>query len=108
MNVMLLTVKERTREIGIRKAVGARSWHIMSQFLMESVFLSVLGAFAGLAATYGALSSIHHYFPILPNHIPLEMVGYTAVFAIGAGLLFGIIPALRAVRIPPIEALRYE
>lgn len=108
MNVMLLTVKERTREIGIRKAVGARSWHIMSQFLVEAVFLSVIGALAGLAATYGAMYWIHHYFPILPNAIPLEMMGYTVVFAIGAGLLFGIIPALRAVRIPPIEALRYE
>ncbi|MED0676129.1 ABC transporter permease [Aneurinibacillus thermoaerophilus] len=108
MNVMLLTVKERTREIGIRKAVGAKSWHILAQFLFEAVFLSVTGALLGLAATYGILYSIHTYFPILPNHIPLEMVGYTIVFAIGAGLLFGMIPALRAVRIPPIEALRYE
>lgn len=108
MNVMLLTVKERTREIGIRKAVGARSWHILSQFLFESVFLSVVGAALGLAATYGAMYWIHYYFPILSNHIPLEMVTYTIVFSIGAGLLFGMIPALRAVRIPPIEALRYE
>lgn len=108
MNVMLLTVKERTREIGIRKAVGAGSWHILTQFLFEAVFLSVVGAMAGLAATYGAMYWIHRYFPILPNSIPLEMVQYTIVFSIGAGLLFGMIPALRAVRIPPIEALRYE
>jgi putative ABC transport system permease protein len=108
MNVMLLTVKERTREIGIRKAVGARSWHILSQFLFEAVFLSVAGAVVGLAATYGAMYWIHRYFPILPNRIPLEMLEYTIVFSIGAGLLFGMIPALRAVRIPPIQALRYE
>lgn len=108
MNVMLLTVKERTREIGIRKAVGAKSWHILSQFLYEAVILSVLGAGVGLAATYGALQGIHHYFPILSNEIPRELIQYTAIFSIGAGLLFGIIPAVRAVRIQPIEALRYE
>lgn len=108
MNVMLLTVKERTREIGIRKAVGARSWQILLQFLYESILLSVLGTGIGLAASYGALYGIHTLFPILSPAIPESIVLYTIWFAVGSGLVFGIIPALRALRTEPIEALRYE
>jgi putative ABC transport system permease protein len=108
MNVMFLTVKERTREIGIRKAIGAKSWQILLQFLYESVILSVIGAALGLAATYGALQAIHHYFPVLSTNVPVEVIQYTGVFALVAGLVFGILPAIRAVRVQPIEALRYE
>ncbi|WP_134703802.1 ABC transporter permease [Ammoniphilus sp. YIM 78166] len=108
MNVMLLTVKERTREIGIRKAVGARWWHILLQFLAEAAYISFFGCLIGLASTYGLLQMLHAYFPVISTELPYEMVGISLVFSVALGLVFGVIPAVKAMRIKPIDALRYE
>jgi putative ABC transport system permease protein len=108
MNVMLLTVKERTREIGIRKAVGAKWWHILLQFLLEAMYISVFGCVIGLAGSYGLLQWLHHAFPVLSSQFPLQIVEGCLLFSIILGILFGIIPAFKALRIKPIDALRYE
>ncbi|MGQ5394863.1 ABC transporter permease [Paenibacillus sp. M.A.Huq-84] len=108
MNVMLLTVKERTREIGIRKAVGARWWDILLQFLMEATYISVLGCVLGLAGSYGLLRLLHSFFPVLSAKFPLEMILWCLLFSVVLGILFGISPAIKALRIKPIDALRYE
>ncbi|NOU95121.1 FtsX-like permease family protein [Paenibacillus sp. LMG 31456] len=108
MNVMLLTVKERTREIGIRKAVGARWWDILLQFLMEATYISVLGCVLGLAGSYGLLRLLHSFFPVLSAQFPLEMILWCLLFSVVLGVLFGISPAIKALRIKPIDALRYE
>lgn len=108
MNVMLLTVKERTREIGIRKAVGAKSWHILLQFLSEATYISILGCVLGLGATYGLLQLLHSYFPILSAELPYQIVSACLLFSAVLGLVFGMIPAMKAIQIKPIDALRYE
>lgn len=105
MNIMLVTVTERTREIGIRKAIGAGKYDIISQFLLEAVLLSVLGGVAGIALGYLICQ--------------IEIAGFKAVvagysvalafsFALAVGLIFGIYPAMRAASLKPIDALRYE
>lgn len=108
MNVMLLTVKERTREIGIRKSVGAEWWDILLQFLLEAAYISVLGCVLGLAGSYGLLHLLHSFFPVLTTLFPLQWVAGCLLFCVALGLLFGIIPAVKALRIKPIDALRYE
>ncbi len=105
MNIMLVTVTERTREIGIRKAIGARTGNIVSQFLTEAVLLSLLGGLLGVGA--GLLGS---HFTIVGVKPVVET--YSVVLAIavslGVGLFFGIYPANRAAKLRPIDALRYE
>ncbi len=108
MNVMLLTVKERTREIGIRKALGAKSWHILLQFLSEATYISILGCVLGLGATYGFLQLLHSYFPVLSAEMPVVLVSACLLFSALLGLVFGLIPAMKAIQIKPIDALRYE
>jgi putative ABC transport system permease protein len=105
MNIMLVTVTERTREIGIRKAIGARRTHILSQFLVEAVLLSILGGVLGVVA--GIIGSQFKVVGVTPVVQP-----YSAFLAFGVavavGLFFGIYPANRAASLRPIEALRYE
>jgi putative ABC transport system permease protein len=105
MNIMLVTVTERTREIGIRKAIGARKSHILSQFLVESVMLSVLGGVFGVAA--GLIGSHFRIVGVQPVVVPYS-VGLAFAVALLVGLFFGIYPANRAASLRPIEALRYE
>jgi putative ABC transport system permease protein len=109
MNIMLVSVTERTREIGIRKAVGARRQDILVQFLIEAVALSLVGGAIGLALGYaiGVLAS--HLIPNWPPaHVPLWAVALAFGFSALVGIFFGIYPAGKAAGLDPIEALRYE
>ncbi|ABO51477.1 protein of unknown function DUF214 [Desulforamulus reducens MI-1] len=108
INVMLLSVQERTREIGLRKAVGATNWEILAQFLTESILISFIGSALGLFMAYGCISLINHKIPFLSIGIPLWILEFSVSFALLIGILFGIYPAIKATRINPIQALRYE
>ncbi len=105
MNIMLVTVTERTREIGIRKAIGARKRHILSQFLVESVLLSMLG---GLIGVFVGLAGSHFRIVGVTPVVQLYSVILAFGVAVMVGLFFGIYPANRAASLRPIEALRYE
>jgi putative ABC transport system permease protein len=107
MNIMLVTVTERTREIGIRKALGATRTSIMLQFLVESVTLCVLGGVLGIALGAG-LSALLAKFAGWQTYVTPGSVLLSFGFAAAVGLLFGLMPARRASRLDPIEALRYE
>ena len=105
MNIMLVTVTERTREIGIRKAIGARTGDILGQFLTEAVLLSVIGGLLGVAAGLAG-----GRFKIVGVQPVVQLYSVLLAFAVGVavGLFFGIYPAKRAATLRPIEALRYE
>jgi putative ABC transport system permease protein len=107
MNIMLVSVRERTREIGIRKAIGARRRDILAQFLVESVTLSLVGGLVGVVlgviATYVISSFADWDFTLNPATIAIA-VG----FSVAIGVIFGVWPARQAARLDPVEALRYE
>ena len=107
MNIMLVSVTERTREIGLRMAVGARGGHILAQFLVEAVTLSVVGGMLGIAAGFGASWAIS-YLGEWPVYVPPEAVALAVLFAAAVGIFFGFYPARKAALLDPIEALRYE
>lgn len=109
MNIMLVSVTERTREIGIRKAVGATRSAILLQFVVEAMVVSGLGGLIGVACGYGiaqAVNALTH--GSLPTYVPLWAAELGFGFAVGVGLFFGIYPAFRAAKLDPITALRYE
>ena len=110
MNIMLVSVTERTREIGVRKAVGARRQDILVQFLIEAVTLSLLGGAIGLVAGWGLGAAISSILPgeFPPARVPLWAAGLAFGFSAIVGIFFGIYPAGKAARLDPIEALRYE
>ncbi|HEY3283304.1 MAG TPA: ABC transporter permease [Armatimonadota bacterium] len=109
MNIMLVSVTERTREIGIRKAVGARNHHILAQFLTESATLSGVGGLIGIALGWGVSWVVGHFAgDQLPTRVLPWSVITAVTFSIGVGVFFGIYPAYRAARLDPITALRYE
>lgn len=107
MNIMLVSVSERTREIGIRKAVGARTYDILSQFVIEAVALSVLGGAIGIAIGWGGAVLLSRTTPVPANVTPWA-VAMSFFFAFGVGVFFGVYPAWKASQLDPIVALRYE
>ncbi|MEX0934422.1 MAG: ABC transporter permease, partial [Candidatus Saccharimonadales bacterium] len=106
-NIMLVSVTERTREIGIRKAVGANRFHIMMQFLIEAIVLSLVGGALGVAMAFGMTSVIAAQADISAIFTPFAFILALGV-SIGVGVIFGIAPAIKAARKDPIQALRYE
>jgi len=107
MNIMLVSVTERTREIGIRKALGAQEKDIMIQFLIESLVLSVLGGFLGMVLGFGVFTGVARLIDI-PAVISGQMILLALGFSAGVGICFGLYPARKAAYQDPIEALRYE
>ena len=108
MNIMLVTVTERTHEIGLRKAVGAQRRDILFQFLIEAMTLSLLGGLIGIAIGSGGAIAIGKLVENFKPTVALGSVALAAGFSLAVGLFFGLYPALRAARLNPIDALRYE
>ena len=108
MNIMLVSVTERTREIGVRKAVGARRSDIVLQFLTEAVVLTALGGILGLFIGWLISQAARLAFSSLPTAVPLWAAVAGVGMSVGVGLFFGIWPAARAAALDPVEALRYE
>jgi putative ABC transport system permease protein len=107
MNIMLVAVTERTREIGIRKALGARPRSILRQFLTEAVILCNIGGVVGVAAGFGLGNLVAAFTSFDPN-VPMEWAVIGLLFCSAVGIVFGLLPAIRAARLDPVEALRYE
>ncbi|MCL2330700.1 MAG: FtsX-like permease family protein, partial [Phycisphaerae bacterium] len=107
MNIMLVSVTERTREIGLRMAVGARARDILRQFLLEAVVLCILGGALGIALGRGC-SMMVRYFKNWPTEISILAIVAAVVVSVSVGVIFGYYPAWKASRLDPIEALRYE
>jgi putative ABC transport system permease protein len=108
MNIMLVSVTERTAEIGIRKALGARRRDITNQFLFEAMTLTFLGGMMGVVLAIGISKLVMFLFPSLPASIPMWAVTTGVTVSTGVGLIFGVWPARKAARLDPIECLRYE
>ena len=108
MNIMLVSVTERTREIGVRKAVGAKRRDILLQFLVESMVLSLVGGAAGIALGYLLSRGVSQLSEDLATVVSMQSVVLATTFSLVVGVVFGLYPALRAARLNPIDALRYE
>ena len=107
MNIMMVSVTERTREIGIRKALGATFMNIMTQFLIESMVIGIIGGIIGIV--FGcAASKIIAQLGDFTTVITITPIIVSFIFSVGIGLFFGIYPARKAAKLDPIEALRYE
>jgi len=107
MNIMLVSVWERTREIGVRKAVGATSRDIMFQFLVESVTLSLVGGIIGILLAVGIAMALPLFTP-LPTSVSAWSIALAFGFSAAVGVFFGVWPAVKASRLDPIVALRRE
>jgi putative ABC transport system permease protein len=107
MAIMMISVTERTREIGVRKALGARRREILWQFLIEAVFLTSMGGLLGILLGSGIGMSVH-WFTGFPVSLPWWSFAIGIGFSASVGIFFGLFPAFKASRLDPIEALRYE
>jgi ABC-type antimicrobial peptide transport system permease subunit len=107
MNIMLVSVTERTREIGLRMAVGARGRDVLRQFLLEAMLLSLAGGLVGIALGMGSTRTISELFE-WPTRVSGNAIAMSVMFAAAIGVFFGYYPARRAARLDPIEALRHE
>ncbi|HVA94713.1 MAG TPA: ABC transporter permease [Candidatus Dormibacteraeota bacterium] len=108
MNIMLMSVTQRTREIGVRKAIGARRRDVIWQFLTEAVVLTGAGGVIGVALGIAISLLINVFLPRLPSSVPLWAVALGVLVSMSVGLFFGIYPAVKAARLDPVDALRYE
>lgn len=108
MNIMLVSVTERTREIGVRKAIGARGSDIIVQFLLEAAVLTGLGGLVGLSFGWLIALIARHVFPVLPTEVPVWAATAGIVVSVAVGLFFGIWPASKAAKLDPVVALRHE
>mgnify|MGYP001779342423 FL=1 len=114
MNIMLVSVTERTREIGIRKALGAKERVILSQFVVEAATTSALGGVLGIVLGYIVSMAANRILPMISNSIDVTVSpSFNSIvvafgISVGIGVLFGYLPAKRAARLNPIEALRYD
>jgi putative ABC transport system permease protein len=108
MNIMLASVTERTREIGVRKAIGARRSDIIWQFLTEAMTLTGAGGVVGVSFGVGISLAINAHLPSLPSAVPLWAIVLGVLMATSVGLFFGMYPAVTAARLDPVEGLRYE
>ena len=107
MNIMLVSVTERTREIGLRMAVGARAGDILRQFLIESVVICVFGGIIGIIVGHGASLALT-YFMNWPSSTSYAAIALAVTVSAMVGIVFGYYPAWKAAKLDPIEALRYE
>ncbi len=108
MNIMLMSVTQRTREIGVRKAIGARRSDVIWQFLTEAIVLTGAGGVIGVLLGGGISMLINLTIPSLPSYVPMWAIVLAVAVSMSVGLFFGMYPAIKAARLDPVEALRYE
>jgi putative ABC transport system permease protein len=108
MNIMLVSVTERTREIGVRMAVGAQRWDVLRQFLIEASVISLLGGAFGVALSYAMNHLLEQTTRVIETYTTMRIIVYAITMAVMTGIISGIYPAYKASRLDPVEALRYE